>query len=158
LLVSGAVTTQHLELKEALTHLLEECRMVLPGIQALFGFQMIAVFNSGFSMTLTTAEQKLHIAAIILVVVSIAAVMAPAALHRAAEPNEVSDRFLRVSSTLLVAGMVPLALGICTDLFLVTDVVCHSRAVAAIVATASALLFAALWFVGPAAYKRQSAS
>lgn len=28
-----------LPLSEAVTHLLEECRMVLPGIQALFGFQ-----------------------------------------------------------------------------------------------------------------------
>ena len=33
---------------DTVTHLLEECRMVLPGIQALFGFQLIAVFNAAF--------------------------------------------------------------------------------------------------------------
>jgi hypothetical protein len=27
---------------------IEECRIVLPGIQALFGFQLIAGFNQGF--------------------------------------------------------------------------------------------------------------
>ena len=27
---------------------IEEARMVLPGIQAVFGFQLIAVFNNGF--------------------------------------------------------------------------------------------------------------
>jgi len=36
--------------------------MVLPGIQALFSFQMIAVFNNGFTERLWLAEQKLHIA------------------------------------------------------------------------------------------------
>lgn len=36
--------------------------MVLPGIQALFGFQLIAVFNNGFSR-LDRAEQGLHYAA-----------------------------------------------------------------------------------------------
>jgi len=33
---------------KTISHLLEECRMVLPGIQALFGFQLIAVFNQPF--------------------------------------------------------------------------------------------------------------
>lgn len=36
---------EELPLSQAAQHLLEECRMVLPGIQALFGFQLIAVFN-----------------------------------------------------------------------------------------------------------------
>ena len=35
-------------LPELVSHLLEECRMVLPGIQALFGFQLVAVFNQAF--------------------------------------------------------------------------------------------------------------
>lgn len=29
-------------LSDSVSHMLEECRMVLPGIQALFGFQLIA--------------------------------------------------------------------------------------------------------------------
>ncbi|MDQ2943358.1 MAG: hypothetical protein M3R21_06785 [Candidatus Dormibacteraeota bacterium] len=43
------------------THLLNEGRMVLPGIQALFGFQLIAVFNQTFSQRLSPAEQYLHL-------------------------------------------------------------------------------------------------
>ena len=39
---------EELTLSEAAKYLLDECRMVLPGIQALFGFQLIAVFNSAF--------------------------------------------------------------------------------------------------------------
>jgi hypothetical protein len=41
-------SVEKLSLEDALTHLLEECRMVLPGVQALFGFQLIAVFNRSF--------------------------------------------------------------------------------------------------------------
>ena len=36
-----------LPLPEVVTHLLEECRMVLPRLQALLGFQCIAIFNAG---------------------------------------------------------------------------------------------------------------
>ena len=32
-------------IKDALQQTLEEARMVLPGVQALFGFQLIAVFS-----------------------------------------------------------------------------------------------------------------
>ena len=35
-------------LKDQARNVLEEARMVLPGIQALFGFQLIAVFNQRF--------------------------------------------------------------------------------------------------------------
>jgi len=54
-------------LSESVTHLLEECRMVLPGIQALFGFQLIAVFNSTFWTKLDRVEQLIHYAALGLI-------------------------------------------------------------------------------------------
>jgi hypothetical protein len=54
------------KLADAVSHLLEECRMILPGIQALFGFQLIAQFNDGFSKNLSQAQQELHLAALLL--------------------------------------------------------------------------------------------
>ena len=44
---------EELPLSQAVTHLLDECRMILPGLQALFGFQLIAVFNQRFAQDLT---------------------------------------------------------------------------------------------------------
>src|SRR5574338_697608 len=52
---------EKLETKDAVRFLLEECRMVLPGVQALFGFQLIAVFNSTFAEKLGHFEQDLHL-------------------------------------------------------------------------------------------------
>ena len=40
--------------------------MVLPGVQALFGFQLIAVFSERFE-TLTDVQQDIHLAALFAV-------------------------------------------------------------------------------------------
>src|SRR3982751_3006850 len=77
---------QELELFQAAELLLEECRMVLPGIQSLFGFQLIAVFSDGFHQRLSGYEQDLHLGAIALIGVAIALIMTPAAVHRQLDP------------------------------------------------------------------------
>src|SRR4030095_8351107 len=104
-----------LPLPAAVTHLLEECRMVLPGLQALLGFQFIVVFNTGFSEKLTTTEQRLHLLALGLVAVAGALVMAAASYHRQTGPREVSAHFLTLASRLLLWAMILLALGVGID-------------------------------------------
>ena len=84
--------------------LLNECRMVLPGIQALFGFQLIAVFNSSFKFLLTQFEQNLHLFGLTLTAISIAFVMTPAALHRQTGSAKVTEEFLQLASRLLLWG------------------------------------------------------
>jgi hypothetical protein len=147
--------SEPLKLPDAVKYVFEECRMVLPGIQALFGFQMIAVFNNGFSEKLTASQKALHGFAILLVVFAIALVMSPAAIHRRAEPRSASDRFLRVSSTLLLAAMMLLAAGLSLDVYLVTFVVWQERAIALIASIGAFVVFILLWEVYPAIYRRQ---
>jgi hypothetical protein len=72
-----AKSSDHLE--KLAQEAVEEARMV--GIQALFGFQLIAVFNESFRR-LDPGLQLLHFAAIVLVALSIALIMTPAAYHR----------------------------------------------------------------------------
>ncbi len=139
---------EELPISKAAQYLLEECRMVLPGIQALFGFQLVTVFNQGFSQKLTEAEQRLHLGAILLLAVAIALIMTPAAYHRHAGAREVTERFLRTASRLLLSSMFPLALGICIDFYLVGHVVVKGVLVP-LVATALFAFFMSLWFVLP---------
>jgi hypothetical protein len=146
---AGAGKRERVSLDSAATHILEECRMVLPGIQALFGFQLIAVFNEGFGEKLTSGQQMLHLAAIVLVVVAIALIMAPAALHRQTQVQEVSERFVWVASTLLLASMFPLVIGLCLEVYVVSLVVARSEPVAIALAALLALVFALLWIVLP---------
>ena len=140
---------QKVALDTAATYILEECRMVLPGIQALFGFQLIAVFSDGFGEKLSSAQQWLHLAAILLVVAAIALVMAPAALHRQTQREEISARFVRVASNLLLASMFPLVLGLCLEVYLVAALITKNEALALAIALAAAGLFAFLWLALP---------
>src|SRR3954449_2300656 len=94
----GPGKKEQISLDSAAKHLLEECRMVLPGIQALFGFQLVAVFNQAFWDRLNGHEQYLHLVAVTLIVTAIALVMTPAAYRRQAEPDRVSKRFVAVCS------------------------------------------------------------
>jgi Family of unknown function (DUF6328) len=84
-------TARPASLEEETRTVIGEARMVLPGIQAFFGFQLIAVFNNRFQ-DLTHTEQVLHLIALLLLAVSIALIMTPAAYHRIAERGMVSRR------------------------------------------------------------------
>jgi hypothetical protein len=148
---------EELSLNDAASHLLEECRTVIPGMQALFGFQLIAVFNQRYGEKLTPTEQELHIVAIALVAVAIAMLMAPAVLHRHTEPMAVSKRFINVSSRLLMWSMVPLVAGMCIDLFLVARLGLGNRATALFVAAALLGVFVLLWVVLPQSRALQDA-
>ncbi|MBJ6727245.1 DUF6328 family protein [Geomesophilobacter sediminis] len=140
---------EELPLAEATRNILEECRMVLPGIQALFGFQLIAVINQGFDQKLDAQLQRLHLASTLLVAVAVALVMAPAAYHRQAGLKEVTGEFILVASRLLLWSMVPLMIGVSLEFYVVASVILEVPAVALVMAGLLLLLFSVLWFVLP---------
>jgi hypothetical protein len=145
----GKEQTEELPLSKAAEFLLNECRMVLPGIQALFGFQLIAVFNPGFSKMLEPYERQLHLLAIVLVVVAIALIMTPAAYHRQTTPQEVTQAFIRLSTRLVLWSMLPLCAGICIDAYLVTRIILDDVLVPLLLTMALFLVFVTLWFLLP---------
>ena len=140
---------ENLSLKDAAEFLLEECRMVLPGIQALFGFQLIAVFNSSFTERLTGGEQRLHLVAIGLVAMAVAIIMTPAAAHRQISTRSMTRAFIVASTRLLLWSMAPLALGICIDFYLVARLILGGGALVPTLAAALLAVFAVLWFLLP---------
>ena len=85
--------------------------MVLPGIQTLFGFQLIAVFNARFS-ELDTGDRVVHLSALMLIALAIALIMTPAAYHRISEQGRTSVYFTKLASTLIAAAMLPLLIGL----------------------------------------------
>lgn len=139
-----------LTLQQAAQSLLDECRMVLPGLQALFGFQLIAVFNQRFGELLSPGEQRLHLLAIALSAVAVALIMTPAAFHRQRHPEAVTQAFVRLSSRLLLASMPPLALSVCADFYLIARVLLDARG-AALGAALLLAVYLLLWFLLPRA-------
>jgi hypothetical protein len=137
-----------LPLKDQFKQALEEARIVLPGIQALFGFQFVAVFNASFSQ-LSEEDKRLHILALFLTALAVASAMAPAALHRQAEPDSVSDRLVRMSTCLLTFGMAPLGIAIALDFYVVANMVVHDAMLARLWGIAVAAILALAWFILP---------
>ncbi|MDR6535707.1 DUF6328 family protein [Variovorax soli] len=136
------------QLKTALQHALDEARMVLPGAQALFGFQLIAVFNQRFE-DLGPVLQRVHLGALCLVALAVVLVMSPAAFHRQTHPHHVTDGLLRVTTGFINAALVPLMLGLAADLYLVAVMVTGSVPFAALAAGAAVGGAGFLWFVFP---------
>ena len=127
---------------------IEEARMVLPGIQALFGFQLMAVFNNRFQ-ELTPYEQYIHFSSILLIVIAIALIMTPAAYHRLVERGTVSRVFINLSSTLIASAMIPLMSALVLEVLLVCRLILGSGWASIAVAGLTFTMFLLLWFVFP---------
>ncbi len=75
--------------------------------------------------------------------------MTPPANHRIAEKGNMTPRFLRLASKLLLSAMIPLALGICVDFYVVLSKVTHAPGLAFGIAIAAFLTFMGFWFAFP---------
>jgi len=133
--------------KERITELLTESRIVLPGVQALLGFQFASYLTEAFK-TLSPAGQAVNTISLLCLVLAMVLLMTPAPYHRLAEGGEDTEQFERVVERLVLASLLPLALGVAGDVFVVTDVVLGAAAGIAI-AAACAIGMAALWFGVP---------
>jgi hypothetical protein len=145
-----------ISLTDQLRNLIDEARMLLPGLQALFGFQTIAVFNQRFA-DLAAAERCGHLVALSLVVLSIALLMTPAAYHRIVEPQQVSAHMLRVASWLVCVSLLPLALALALDMYVVMALATGATGWSIGCGAGTLALLAALWFVFPFQQRRRRA-
>ena len=141
-------------LEEASTHVGGEARMLLPGVQTILGFQLMAVFNQRFEQ-FTRGEQIVHFAAFLLVALTMGLLMAPAAYHRQVEPRMVTQRFVTMSSLLLTLSMIPFTMGVCLDTYLVGKIILHDAAASLVAAGGMLIVLGGLWFVLPAVCRLQ---
>ena len=140
---------EHLSLYDAAVLVLEECRTILPGLQALFGFQLIAIFSPGFDEKLSAPEQLLHLAAIGLVAVAVVLIMAPAAYHRQTGPAKVNSEFLTVAGRAVLAALIALMLGLTLDFYIVATAILEHTAWATGLAALLCGFILLAWFLFP---------
>lgn len=142
------------KLKDKIEQALTEARVVLPGAQALLGFQFASMLVEGFDK-LPASSRYVHLASLALMALAVVLLMAPAAYHRIVEEGHDTEHFHRVASRFLIAAMIPLALGICGDLFVVARKVTESATFGIISAAVMLLFFYGLWF-GYTIYRRNA--
>jgi hypothetical protein len=81
-----------------------------------------------------------------LISATVVFLMAPAAFHRIVERGEDTERLHHFASTMLLAAMVALALGISADFYVVLDKVLEDPPFSIGLAITSLVFFFALWF------------
>src|SRR5437868_3538472 len=136
-------------LTESVTHTVEEARMLIPGVTAFLGFQLVAVFNQSFSQKLTRDEQMLHEWAMFVTLVALLMLLTPAAYHRQVESGWVSQGFVNLSSR-FITGATPLfALGMTVDFYLLVRAVSEETTLAAALAVLVLVITVALWYGVP---------
>jgi hypothetical protein len=132
-------------LKDRVEHVLTEARIVLPGVQALLGFQFAGMLTEGFEH-LPENSRIAHLVALGAIGLAGILLMMPAAYHRLVEHGEDTERFHRFASRLVAASMLPLALGLSLDLFVVTWKITASFGVGVAAGAVAFVLFMTAWF------------
>ena len=140
------------KVKDKIKHVLTEIRVVLPGAQALLGFQFASLLMEGFEK-LPQTSKYVHFASLSLIALAIIFMMTPAAYHRLVERGEETEHFHRFSSRMLLASMIPLALGITGDFYVVAQKITGSDAFSITISLLMLALFYGLWF-GYTLYRR----
>jgi len=108
---------QETDLSTRVKQVLIECRVVLPGAQALLGFQLIIMWMTAF-YKIPQPWKVLHLASLTSVGVCTVLLITPAAYHRIVEQGEDSEMLHHITARLLLWAMVFLALGICGDFWI----------------------------------------
>ena len=141
-------------LEEQASNAESEARMLLPGVQTILGFQLMAVFNQRFEQ-FSQSEQLTHYGAFLLTALTMALMMAPAAYHRQAECDRVTRRFVDLASWLLTTSMIPFIAGMCLDTYLIGRLITHDSTLGLVAAAGMLLTLSGLWFVLPAVVGRR---
>jgi hypothetical protein len=135
-------------LVDRVDHMLTEARVVLPGAQALLGFQLSVVLMRAFQ-NLPDEYKIAHAVALMLVAISVILLMAPAAVHRIGYGGEETEEFYQLGSNLVVAATVPLAAGITIDVYVAVARATNNGELGIVLAAMSFLLLVTLWYLLP---------
>src|SRR5215217_5103967 len=134
-----------------LIELLNELRVILPGVQFLFAFLLTVPFSQRFS-ELDGLETGVFFVTLLCTAIATALLMAPSAQHRILWREGVREQRLELGNTLTIAGLVFLVPAMVGAVFVISDLLFGLTA-AIIVTALLALFFALLWFVLPLRYR-----
>ena len=137
----------HERVDRELIELLNEMRVVLPGVQVLFAFLFAAPFANGWR-NVSDLQADVYMAAIIAAALANAFLIAPTTYHRLTFRMGFKERLIRVGNVSLLAGTFMLAISMTLALFVVTSLVIDDTW-ALIVAIAAAVVLLGLWYVYP---------
>jgi uncharacterized protein DUF6328 len=131
--------------------LLQELRIVIPGVQVLFAFLLTVPFNQRFTQ-LTTVQRDVFFATLLCTAAATALLIAPSAHHRLLFRKGVREERLKMGNILAILGLAFLVPAMVGVVYVITDLI-FGLTTALVVTIVMTLSFLLLWFVLPLPYR-----
>jgi Family of unknown function (DUF6328) len=144
-MADGESTGERLD--RELMELLQELRVILPGVQVLLAFLLTAPFQQRFA-ELPGSLRNAFFASIACATLATACLIAPSAHHRLRWRAGEKERLVRIGNQMALIGTVFLAAAIVLALYVVTNVLFTSQ-LALLTAAAATVVFGVLWYALP---------
>ncbi|MGZ8695664.1 MAG: DUF6328 family protein [Gaiellaceae bacterium] len=129
---------------DELIELLNELRVMLPGVQVLFAFLLAVPFTNRWEKV-TETQTDAYFVALLATLLGSVLLIAPSAYHRIRWREASDEELLRVSNRLAIAGTTCLATGMSAAVFLITDLV-YKSTVTAVVTALTIAAFGWFWY------------
>jgi amino acid transporter len=127
-----------------LIELLNELRVVLPGITVLLGFLLAVPFAKGWPKV-TSFQRDVFLVAFLSTALSVAFLTAPSSYHRLRFRHGDKEHMVRIGNRFAIAGIAAAAVSLEAVVLLVTDFVA-SRGFAIAATAALFVVVAVLWY------------
>jgi hypothetical protein len=137
--------TKEPTLHESVELALTEARVVLPGAQAMLGFQFVTMFTEAFEQ-LPRSSKLVHLLCLSLTAITVVLLITPAAFHRIAEHGMDSERLVRLTGRFVMAATIPLAAAMSGEVFVVILKVIDSFPLAVSAAVVTLIVMLSMWF------------
>jgi amino acid transporter len=141
-MAAGESTAERLD--RELMELLQELRVVLPGVQVLLAFLLVAPFQPRFAQ-LPGSLRNAFFASIACATLATVLLIAPSAHHRLRWRARDKERLLRIGNQVALWGTVFLAAAIVLALYVVTNVLYVSQ-LALLIAGVAVVVFGWVWY------------
>ena len=132
------------ELDKEWIELLNELRVVLPGVQVLFAFLLAAPFSPLFG-SVTDVQKNAYFLSLLFTTISAGLMTAPTTFHRLRWRHGDKEKMLEIMNRLTIAGGVFLALAMTAAFFVITDVI-FGGVIAIVWTTSISLTLFGLWY------------
>jgi len=139
---------ENTSLNQRIDQMLTEARVVLPGVQALLGFQLVSVISQSFEK-LPASSKLVHAGSLGCITLAVILLMAPAAYHRIVFSGQDTEEVHRVGSWFVICATIPLAFGLAGDTYVVLTEITTSARIGAAIAGGALALLVGLWHVFP---------
>lgn len=141
------------DLDQEWNELLQELRVILPGVQVLFAFLLTIPFSSRFN-EISGMDRGLYFVAFLSTAIASVLLIAPSVYHRLLWRQHDKEYVLVTTNRFVLSATVFLALSVAAVVFLVTDLLYRS-AMGAGVAAALTGVMTWFWYGLPLSRRRQ---